>query len=350
MTEPASGRRRFPGLSPRAYEHPSDRAALSALRSVPGFDLMLRKMFRNVGDRALRLAFLASAVRVGPRQLPQLYEGHAEACAVLDIDVVPELFVAQTPFVSAGAVGVDAPFVVLDSAALHLFGADELQFVLAHELSHVRSGHALYKTMLQLLLRTTWPAASFALSGAAILGITAALLEWDRCSQLSADRAGLLVVQSEDVAERVILKLAGGSGPFDADEVIRQAAEYGAGGAVADSVLKLLRWMGQAPPFPVLRLAELRSWTRSGAYQAILEGAYATRHEDVPATALARPRFAATQAALMTAARGVGVRAQSLGRSVLGALRSTKPAAKPAARARRRGPATKSAPRRKKRT
>ncbi len=34
MTE----RRSFPGISPRAYEHPADRAALVALRRVPGFD------------------------------------------------------------------------------------------------------------------------------------------------------------------------------------------------------------------------------------------------------------------------------------------------------------------------
>ena len=28
---------RFPGISPRAYEHPADRGALATLRSVPGF-------------------------------------------------------------------------------------------------------------------------------------------------------------------------------------------------------------------------------------------------------------------------------------------------------------------------
>ena len=55
-TTTATGKRCFPGISPRAYEHPADRAALVALRSVPGFDQVVRKLFGLVGDRALRLA------------------------------------------------------------------------------------------------------------------------------------------------------------------------------------------------------------------------------------------------------------------------------------------------------
>ncbi len=51
---PKAERVHFPGLSPRAYEHPSDRAALVALRRVPGFDYAVRKLFGFVGDRSLR--------------------------------------------------------------------------------------------------------------------------------------------------------------------------------------------------------------------------------------------------------------------------------------------------------
>jgi Zn-dependent protease with chaperone function len=336
MPEADPGKRRFPGLSPRAYEHPADRTALRALRAVPGFDLLVRKTFRGVGDRALRLAFLASAVRVGPKQLPAVHERHVEACAVLGIDPLPELYVAQAPFLGAGVVGVDRPFVVLDAAALQLLGLDELQFVLAHELGHVLAGHGLYKTMLQLLLRTAWPAMSFPLSGAALLGVTAAMLEWDRCSELSADRAGLLVVQSPDVARSATMKLTAGQAPFDAEELARQAEEYDAGGAIAESVLRLLRLMGQSHSFPVLRLAELRKWIRSGAYQEILEGRYATAVPDeVPAANAAYRRLAATQETLLTAARGVSARAQALGRTVLGALRPAKAKTRP----RRRAPA-----------
>jgi hypothetical protein len=51
--------------------------------------------------------------------------------------------------------------------------------------------------------------------------------------------------------------------------------------------------MGQSHSFPFLRLAELRKWIRSGAYQEILEGRYAAGVPDeIPAANAAYRRLA----------------------------------------------------------
>ena len=272
----------LPNLSPRAYEHPADRAALVTLRRVPGFDFAVRKLFGFVGDRSLRLASLASAVRVNERQFPKIHERYMEACRILDIHPPPELYIAQTPIVNAGAVGVDKPFIVLNSGSLLLMDEDELQFILAHELGHVLSQHVLYKTMLRLMMRMTIVAMSVPLGGAALFGILAALMEWDRKSELSADRAGLLVSQDPDIAYRAHMKLAGGgqTGQMSVEEFLVQSEEYKGGGTVVDGVVKLLHLLGRTHPFPVLRLAELKEWAESGAYEAILRGEYPRRDED----------------------------------------------------------------------
>ncbi|MFT7625435.1 MAG: hypothetical protein ACI9WU_004626, partial [Myxococcota bacterium] len=52
-------RRRFPGISARAWEHPTDRAATVALRKLPGLDTLIRKFVGFVGERSLRLLTLA---------------------------------------------------------------------------------------------------------------------------------------------------------------------------------------------------------------------------------------------------------------------------------------------------
>jgi Zn-dependent protease with chaperone function len=52
------------------------------------------------------------------------------------------------------------------------------------------SGHALYRTRLQLMLRVGFRHLPF-LAGFALLPIRLALLEWSRTSELSCDRAGL---------------------------------------------------------------------------------------------------------------------------------------------------------------
>jgi Zn-dependent protease with chaperone function len=276
------GRLCFPEISPRAYEHPADRAALVTLRKIPGFDLVLRKIFGTIGERSLRLIHLASAARVGPDQFPDLWEDYLEACEILGIDEKPELYVSQTPFVNAGAVGVDRPFVVINSAMMILLDRDELQAVLGHELGHVLSGHALYKTMLRLMIRLMILALQVPVGGAVLLTIITALLEWDRKSELSADRAGLLVAQDPDIAFRVQMKLAGGglTKQMNLDAFAAQAEEYESYGNVLDSVAKVLNLMGRTHPFPVLRLNELRRWIDAGEYDAIVGGEYEKITED----------------------------------------------------------------------
>lgn len=274
-----SGRLRLKGLSARAYEHPADRAAMSALRKVPGLDMLLRKLIALIGERSLRFLYLASAVRVSERQYPEVYRAYLEVCKVLDLEHPPELFVAQTPLVNAGAIGVEEPFIVLNSGTVQMLSIDELRVVMGHELGHILSDHVLYKTMLRLLMSFSLASIGIPLGGLALFGIRTALLEWDRKSELSCDRAALLSVQDPRLCYSVHMKLAGGSGELDIDAFIEQAEEYERAGSVVDGMFKLLNLVGSTHPFHVTRLAELRHWVEQGRYGAILEGDYPRRDE-----------------------------------------------------------------------
>jgi Zn-dependent protease with chaperone function len=274
---------RLPGLSPRAYEHPADAAALSALRRLKGFDTVVRWMIGALSERRLRYWFLAGAVRVNERQFAELHRTLLECCAILDLPEIPELYVMQNPVVNAGAVGADKPFVVLNSAIVDLLSPDEWRFVIGHELGHILSGHVLYKNLLEILLQLSLGrlASVTPMSGLAIWALIAALREWDRKSELSADRAGLLCLQNPPLAYGVNMKMAGGAHTdrMSVEEFVKQAEEYESGGDVRDGALKLLNLLGRTHPFPVLRLAELKRWVDAGAYGRIVAGDYPRRHD-----------------------------------------------------------------------
>ena len=53
--EDARATRVLTDIAPRAWEHPADRAALAALRKIPVFDDILRKLFGFFGERPIRL-------------------------------------------------------------------------------------------------------------------------------------------------------------------------------------------------------------------------------------------------------------------------------------------------------
>lgn len=273
-------RRILTRISPLAWEHPADRAALNALRKLPGFDLALKKVFGLFGERAIRLAFKANAVRVTENQYPWIHERLLRVCQVLDVDEPPQLYVSQTPIVNAGAVGMSDPFIVLNSSMLEVLSRDEVEAVVAHEVGHILSGHVLYRTLLILLLNLV--VFRYTLAGLAVRPILMALLEWYRKSELSSDRAGLLAVQAPDVSMGALMQLAGGTRgeTLNLDDFVAQSEEYREGGDLLDSVYKVLNILGQTHPFAVVRVAELRDWIESGAYDRILAGEYQRRDEE----------------------------------------------------------------------
>lgn len=272
----------LPEISPRAWEHPADRAALTALKQVPGLDEVVRFFVGMTGEKSWRLFFLARSVRVGPRQFARLHELLKEACRVLDTEDIPELFVTQDPSLNAGAIGVKKPFIILNSSMLDTLDDEETLSVLAHELAHILSGHVLYKTLLWMLVQNAGLLITLPIARAVLTGLMLALTEWDRKSELSADRAGLLVVQDPEVSVRLLMKLAGGKHleEMNIDEFRAQADEYDAGGDVIDGVYKLLNLLGQTHPFPVLRVRAIDRWSREGDYEAILKGEYPLRTEE----------------------------------------------------------------------
>lgn len=272
-------RRILSEISPHAWEHPADRAALAALRRIPAFDEVLKKIFGLLGEKPIRLAFQANAVRVSERQFPRVHAAYLEVLETMDSPEHYDLFVSQTPTVNAGAYGMDKPFIVVNSGSLALLDDEELIFLLGHELGHILSGHVLYRTMTVILLQLAQQ--GFPIVGLAARAVLLGLLEWGRKSELSADRAGLLTSQNPDAALRTMLKLAGGGSRDETDlnEFLQQAEEYRQGGDLVDSVFKVLNLMMATHPFHVLRAAELRDWIAAGEYDRVLRGEYRRRSD-----------------------------------------------------------------------
>ena len=275
-----SSKRILLDIAPSAWEHPADKAALQALRRIPIFDEVLKKMFGFFGEKPVRLAFQADAVHVSNKQFPEVYRLYKEALRTLDAPHEYPLFMSQTPMVNAGAYGMDKPFIILNSGTRLLLTDEELQYVIAHEIAHIMSDHVLYKTMTVLLINLA--NMGFPVVGVAARAVLVGLLEWSRKSELSCDRAGLLAMQDTEVVMSAMLKMAGGptsQDRTDLNEFIVQADEYRESGDVADQVFKVLNVLGRTHPFHVLRVAELRDWVESGDYDRIVSGEYARRGE-----------------------------------------------------------------------
>jgi len=284
---PSRQRRRFEGISSRAYEHPADRSALVALRKLSGFDTVFKALSGLLPERSLRLLFLSDSVRVSDAQFAHLNAMLRDACYILDLEKVPPMYVTQDPQPNAMCIGLDEPIIVVTTGLVELLDEEELRFVVGHELGHAFSGHAVYRTMLLWLMNLSGAVAWLPGGQLGIQALITALLEWFRKAELSSDRAGLLVGQDIEAAVRTQMKMAGGAHLHEMNALafIDQAREYESGGDIRDSILKLLLTRDQTHPFPSVRSLELTRWVESGTYSQILGGEYPRRDGDAAASA-----------------------------------------------------------------
>jgi len=67
---------------------------------------------------AIRVIFTASAIKVTPKQCPDLYAKLQIACTTLGVDM-PDSFVQQNPVANAFTGGVERPVIVLYSQLMN---------------------------------------------------------------------------------------------------------------------------------------------------------------------------------------------------------------------------------------
>src|SRR5271155_5426147 len=270
-TVPAEGYR-LTEISPRAFQHPADRAATAALGSIPYLDTVVRKLIERGYERALRQSYLGSSVRLSEQQLGEVWREHALAYATLDMADVPDLYLTQFPAPNALAIGARRPIVVVQSELVRLLDGPQRRAVFAHEAAHILSDHQLYRTA-----RLPLP-----------LGpVRSALMEWGRATELSADRAAAIVTRDPLVVCRTLMSIAAGAmvDELDLDLFMRQGMDYKEKGGGLERLTRLMLDLGVTHPMPVKRTHELMEWVRSGEFDRIVGGEYARRGDPVDARA-----------------------------------------------------------------
>ncbi|MBV9817548.1 MAG: M48 family metallopeptidase [Solirubrobacterales bacterium] len=269
----------YPGISPKAYEHPADRAATAALKSVPMLDTVVRRLVEYSYERALRQSYLGNSVRVSERQLPELWASYRGVHRILDMPGDYDLYVSSSLYWNAVTIGSQRPMLVVGSNLLAQLGPGEQRTVLAHELGHILSDHVLYSTALAILVNA---GGSLPLGlGLPVRAIQAVLLEWSRAAELSCDRAATLAVRDPAIVCRALMVIAGGlpADQLDLDAFMAQAMEYENWEDAHDRVRRFFNEINATHANAVRRVSEVMRWVQTGEYDRILRGEYRRRDE-----------------------------------------------------------------------
>ena len=272
-------RKKLTGLNPKTYEHPFDRQALNALEGTRGLETLVRKCNEYGLDRLLRAQYTGSYVRVTADSYPDLYGKVTDACEVLDLPKIPDVYIQPDAGINAMTAGVERPILVLSTSAVDALDEAELDFVISHELGHIKSGHVLYYqlgTFLPLIGEIVG-AATLGIGSLVSVGLEIALVKWRQLSEFTADRSGLLGCQNATAAIGAMMKLAGLPqkyyGAINTEDFITQARDFVAlDENMLDRIAKIISGLGQTHPWTVLRAKEFLRWIDGGEYERVLNG------------------------------------------------------------------------------
>lgn len=260
-------------LSPDDFTHPEDRAALEKLKAVPLFPTCVQAFMKILPERQLHGLNMAQKIRLGPKQLPKIYNHLPPACAALNIKE-PEFYLELNPIPNAYTYGDQHVFVTVTSGLIESLEEDEIYAVIAHECGHVACQHVLYRTMAMFLV----------MLGESIFGplsilsipVQVALLYWFRRSELSADRAAAFAMGGSKTVLHTLVRLAGGpksiTADVDLDLYMAQSKAYDKLMESGwDSLLQGLIVARQTHPFLSVRAREISRWCESDDFKALMK-------------------------------------------------------------------------------
>lgn len=256
-------------VNTKAFIHPLDTKALSALEAIPGLKTLLSAYMKVYDERITEGLLMSSHIRLNDKQLPEIYDIFKEVFDELQMEenIRPQCFLEMDPIPNAYATGNTKTFIVLKSGIVQLLNRKELKSVIAHECGHILCKHMLYKTLARNI-------ASFGLNlfGLEVLvkPIIWALLYWDRCSEFSCDRIAAYVMNDGDIVSDTMIRLSGGpveiTKNVNVDEYYKQVEELYA--KLKDdkyqALLQLKATLYQNHPFAAIRSKEVRDWFDAG--------------------------------------------------------------------------------------
>ncbi len=143
---------------------------------------------------------LGNSIRIHENQFPEIFEIFQKYASKLEIEKA-NLYIKQDPYLNAYTIGFGTCTVILNSALVEQLNSKELNFVIAHELGHFKSGHTKITSLIN-------PLGQGNIFSNFVFGF------WGRKAEYTCDRCGLVLTKDIDSAISAMVKLSLGGELF----------------------------------------------------------------------------------------------------------------------------------------
>ena len=207
-------------------------------------------------SRSKHQDLLSQGQQITPNTAPELTSLIQTNITRLQVEPV-NIFIIPSNQLNAYTFGMDSPkAIVLYSSLFKVMDQDEIQFILGHEMGHVKLGHTWLNTLVGGMAGIP-----SSLGAAAIMEL--AFRWWNRACEYSADRAGVLACSKPNKAISALVKLEVGT-------VARSQAGIQAAlqhiETNDDDIMNNLEELIASHPMIAKRIDEIRNYSKTQAY------------------------------------------------------------------------------------
>ncbi len=260
-----------------SYIHEMDRKAFAALNTFPRFVKLVEAYHANYDEKAARIQLLSSAVRISENQMPEIYRLLPPICEKLGIEV-PELYYVRDKEMNAATMGTTNPCIYVTSGLVKHLSLDQIASVLAHECGHIACKHYLYHSIVANVINKLNDS-PLGYVGAfrrfVTPGLVNAFLFWDRCSELSADRAAILCDGQPETMVDALIRIHGYDN-INREEFIKQAVDLHSfvNDTKGNKAIEQMVVGSESHPRLATRVYECCEWSKTDCFKSILDGTY----------------------------------------------------------------------------
>lgn len=274
---------------PELYIHELDRKAFAALKAFPKFIKLWEVYNANYNEKIAKIELMSSGIRLSENQMPEIYGQLEPICEKLGIDI-PDLYYVKSEEINAYTGGSTTPYVVVTSELVEKVPAEAIGSVLAHECGHIACKHSLYHSLAYQMIHGADDLLQLipGLRRYLTPTLVRALLFWDRCSELSADRAAVLCDGSADKTVDMLLDVHGYDKNINREEFIKQALDLRnfVNDSTSNKIIEEMLIRDESHPRMATRIYECYEWAKSEQYRGILDGTYTVdqRRQEIEST------------------------------------------------------------------
>jgi len=192
------------------------------------------------------------ALKLTRDQIPDLYDSFDAMCKRLNMTGV-NLYILQNPFYNAYSFGIFKKTVVFHSALVEDFSKEEIEWVMAHELGHLKAGHNLVSAFIPRV-----PA-----SGGYVEQLIYALVQlffgfYHRNCEYTSDRCALVLTKDPVTGVKAMMKLMAGS-------VVAKKIDYSSFASQIKEARGFSVWFAElqaSHPFPTKRINHILKFSK----------------------------------------------------------------------------------------